>query len=426
MNNKIKIGVDIVNINRIEKILISKRDQFLNKLFTEKEIKYISTKNYKANTIAGMFASKEAVSKALGSGIGYINWQDIEVLHNENGKPYISINVKLGKTMNELGLNDFEISISHERDYAIAIAIAILKGNNDYLLINNEVVTLLPKRKDNSHKGDYGRVGIISGSTGMTGAPYLTSQSALRTGSGLVYTMVPKSLENIMSIKLTECIIKPIDDLGKGYFVRSSLTHILKEIKNMDAIAIGPGLGVDKDRLYIIEEIIKSYKKPIVLDADAINCLSLDPSILLNRNSPIVITPHPGELGRFLGKNTDEIQEKRIYYSKLTSDKYNMVVVLKGNNTVVTSPNGDDYINTTGNPGMATAGSGDLLTGIILSLIGQGIEPIKATKLGVFVHGLAGDFAKINKGEYGLIAMDILDNIPISLKKLNGIEIDEF
>lgn len=425
MDNKIKIGVDIVNINRIEKILISKREQFLNKLFTEKEIKHISEKDYKTNTIAGMFASKEAVSKALGSGIGYINWRDIEILHYENGKPYISKNYKLNKTMNRLGLSNLEISISHERDYAIAIAIGIVNENNDYLLSQQRVKNLFPgllgKRKDNSHKGDYGKVGIISGSTGMTGAPYLTSQSALRTGSGLVYTMVPKSLENIMSIKLTECIIKPIHDMGKGHFVRDSLPYILKEIKNMDAIAIGPGLGVDKDRLYMIQEIIKSYKKPIVLDADAINCLSLDPSILLHRNSSIVMTPHPGELGRFLGKDIDEIQEKRIYYSKLTSDKYNIVVALKGNNTVVTSPKGDDYINTTGNPGMATAGSGDVLTGIILSFIGQGIEPIIATKLGVFLHGLAGDLAKRDKGEYGLIARDILESIPISLKKINHI-----
>lgn len=419
MNNKIKTGVDIVNINRIKKILLSKREEFLKKIFTKREIRYISKRGYKANTIAGIFAAKEAISKSLGSGIGYINWQDIEVFHDKNGRPYISINFKLDNMMKKLGLDNLDISISHEKDYAIAFATATGNQNNTELSIRNEITNPLQKRKKNSHKGSYGRVGIISGSIGMTGAPYLASQSALRTGSGLVYTMVPKSLETIMSIKLTEAIIKPIDDLGKGHFIGSSLDHILKEIEDIDALAIGPGFGVDKDRLYIIEEILKFYKKPIVLDADAINCLSINPKVLLNSDSSIVITPHPGELGRFLGKKIGEIQENRTFYSKLASDKYNIVVALKGNNTVVTSPLGDMYINTTGNPGMATAGSGDVLTGMVVSLIGQGIETLEATKLGVFLHGLAGDLAKDNKGEYGLIASDIIENIPISIKKIH-------
>lgn len=420
MNNNIKTGVDIVNINRIKKILLSKREEFLNKIFTKKEIEYISTRSYKANTIAGMFAAKEAVSKVLGIGIGYVNWKDIEVLHNENGKPYININLKIKSRMKELGLNNFEISISHERDYAIALAIGMGKTENKNLSLSNEMRDLLPKRKRNSHKGDYGKVGIISGSLGMTGAPYLASQSALRTGSGLVYTVVPKSIESIMSIKLTESIIIPIEDMGKGHFVKSSLAQILEKIESMDALVIGPGMGVDQDRMYIVQEIIKAYKKPIVLDADAINCLSLDPSILLHRNSPIVITPHPGEMSRFLGLTTDEIQNNRIYYSKLVSHKYDIVVALKGSNTVVASSSGDLYINNTGNPGMATAGSGDVLTGIIVSFIGQGIKVMEATKLGVFIHGLAGDFARNRKGEYGLIASDILDNIPISIIKFNN------
>ncbi len=418
MDNKIKTGVDIVKISRIEKAL-SKRDQLLNKLFTEKEIEYISKKAYKANTIAGMFAAKEAISKVLGIGIGYIYWTDLEILHYESGKPYVNRNPKLDNKMKEIGLNALDISISHEKDYAIAFAIG--SSNQKYISLgmDDEIMKLLPERKKYSHKGDYGRVGIISGSTGMTGAPYLTSQSALRTGSGLVYTMVPKSLETIMSIKLTEPIIMPIEDRGKGHFIRDSLPHILNEIENMDAMAIGPGFGVDQARLYIVEEVIKSYKKPIVFDADAINCLAINPSVLRNRNTPIVITPHPGELGRLLGKKTNEIQKNRIFYSKLTSCKYNVIVALKGKDTVVASPRGEVYINTTGNPGMATAGSGDVLTGMILSLIGQNMEIMRATKLGVFIHGLAGDFAKESKGEHGLIASDIVDNIPISMKKIH-------
>lgn len=418
MENKFKTGIDIVNINRVKKILLTRRDKFLSKVFTKAETEYISKGGHKPNTISGIFAAKEAVSKVLGSGIGYINWQDIEVLHDNNGRPYIGINSKLKDKMKELGIKNLDISISHEKDYAMAFAIGSLYMNHKEIMINSDIVNLLPSREKNSHKGSYGRVGIMAGSTGMTGAPYLTSQSALRTGSGLVYTMVPKSLEAIMSIKLTEAIIKPMEDMGKGYFVKEALAHILKGIKNLDALAIGPGMGVDRDRLHIIKEIIKNYKKPMVLDADAINSLAMDPEVLLNRNSPMVLTPHPGELGRFLNKTIDEIQENRIFYSKYTSEKYNVVVVLKGHKTVVASPKGDIYINNTGNPGMATAGSGDVLTGIILSLIGQGIELLDATKLGVFTHGLAGDLAKESKGEYGLIARDILEKIPMSMETI--------
>lgn len=418
MDNNIKTGVDIVDINRIERIFYVKKDKFLKKVFTEKEIEYFSKRNYKVNSIAGIFAAKEAISKVLGSGIGYINWHDIEVLHNERGKPYTNINAKLDNKMKELGLNNLDISISHEKNYAIAFAIGIGYENHINISMNSDIMGLLAKRRKDSHKGSYGRVAIIAGSLGMTGAPYLTSQAALRTGSGLVYTMVPKSLANIISIKLTEAIIKPIDDMGKGHFVENSLPEILNEIDKMDAIAIGPGFGVDQDRLYIIEEIIKHFKKPIVIDADAINCLSINPKLLLHRDSPIVMTPHPGELGKFLGKKVYEIQKNRIFYSKFISSKYNVVVALKGNNTIVASPMGDIYINNTGNPGMATAGSGDVLTGIILSFIGQGIDPIKATKLAVFIHGLAGDIGRQIKGEYGLIASDILENIPISIKKI--------
>lgn len=418
----INTGIDIVNINRIRKILLERKTQFYKKIFTPKEIEYISKGGDKPETVAGIFAAKEAISKVLGTGIGMVSWTDIEILHDEKGKPFVGLLNNGEVRKDEIGIETIDLSISHEEDYAMAFAIGFVSKFKRTLdnKMKSELKNLLPKRIEDSHKGTYGRVGIIGGSKGMTGAPYLASQAALRTGTGLVYTMVPKYIETIMSIKLTEAIIRPIEDKGKGHFTKESLPEIIKEIESLDTIGIGPGLGIDGDRLYLIEEIIKAYKKPIVLDADAINCISMNLNILLNRYNPIIITPHPGELGRLLGKSTKEIQENRIYYSKYASGKYNIIVVLKGFNTIVASPKDDVYINETGNPGMATAGSGDVLTGMIASLLGQGLKPIDAAKLGVFCHGLAGDLGSLEKGEYGLIASDILDNIPYVFKEIHG------
>lgn len=277
--------------------------------------------------------------------------------------------------------------------------------------MNNQLL----KRDPNTHKGNYGRVAIIAGSRGMTGAPYLASQSALRTGSGLVYTIIPESLETIMAIKLTEAIIKPINDTGAGHFIKESLEPIMNEIRGMDSIALGPGIGVDEGRVQFVHEIVKNTNAPMVIDADGINCLSKNITVLNQRNNPIILTPHPGEMAGLLNKDIKEIEKKRQFYSQYISEKYNIISVLKGKETVVTSPEGEVYINNTGNPGMATAGSGDVLTGIITSLLGQKLEPFDAAQLGVYLHGVAGDIARDKIGEYGMIASDIVENIPYAI-----------
>lgn len=281
---------------------------------------------------------------------------------------------------------------------------------------------LLPKRIEDSHKASYGRIGVIAGSTGMTGAAYLVCQSALRTGGGLVYSIVPRSLELIMSIKLTEAIVKVIEDKDRGYFIEESINEILEETHKMDSIALGPGIGVDRGRVNLVREIIRNTEVPLVIDADGLNCISKDIDMLRKKKGPIIITPHPGEMGRLLNLDIKEIEGKRQYYSKYISEKYNIITVLKGHKTIVTSPGGESYINTTGNPGMATAGSGDVLTGIIASLLGQGLGPYDAGKLGVYLHGLAGDIVKDEIGEYGIIARDIIEAIPHGIMKIKSYE----
>lgn len=395
-------GIDIVKNNRIKKILESKRDSFYRRVFTENEISHIISKNHDYRTVSGLFAAKEAISKVVGTGIGVLGWKDMEISHLDNGKPYVKINEKLISLLKPQNLNAIELSISHEDDYSIAFAIGHKK---DTYKIPIEIKKLLAKRNVDTHKGSYGRVGIIGGQKGMAGSIYLAASASLRCGSGLVYSIVGKDIEETMWNKCIEIIVRTADN-KEGY---------LNAIQDLDGINLGPGFGTEDNKKSIVKSIITNYPGPIVLDADGINCIADEPEILLKRKSTTIITPHPGELARLLGKSVNDIQNNRIHYSKYTSDKYNVITVLKGYKTIVASQ-GQVYINDTGNPGMATAGSGDILGGMIISFICQGKDPFNSCVIATYSHGLAGDLAKDKMGEYGLIARDILEQIPKSLR----------
>lgn len=273
---------------------------------------------------------------------------------------------------------------------------------------------LLNKRLKNTHKGSYGRCGIIGGSLGMSGAITLASKASLRVGAGYVYTIIPKSLQEIMSIKLCESIIVSVKDNQQGHFIQDSIEEIILATKNLDALAVGMGMGQDQARRDLIARIIEQTNIPCVIDADGINCLKDNQDLLLKRNN-IVITPHPGELAHFLGISIKKLEACRKYYCELVANKYQITVVLKGSETLVSTYNDKTYKNHTGNPGMATAGSGDVLSGMIAGFIGQGLSVFKASCLGVYLHGLAGDFAALEVGEYSLISSDLIDKIPAAI-----------
>lgn len=423
-------GIDIIETARIEKS--KNNNRFLNRLFTEYEREYIKHKNYNKNTISGIFAAKEAVSKALGYGIRYYKWTDIEVNHNKYGKPLILLRNNAENISKTLGVSNINITISHIDEYAIAFATIEgesknnncltevhnnnLKGSNDKVISHKIIKDILPKRKYDSHKGTYGKVLVVAGSIGMTGANYLASASALRSGCGIVYSIIPKSLNNILEVKTTEVITVPLEDKGKGQFLSSNIKGVLELAQKVDSIALGPGLGFDEERVKFIEGILEKVNKPIVLDADGINCICKNSNILKNRKDITIITPHPGELAKLLDVTIDEIQRNRIKYAKVASEKFNVITILKGHRTIVCDTEGEVYINITGNPGMATAGSGDVLTGMIASFIAQNINPIDASLLSVYLHGYSGDLSALDKGEYGMIASDILNNIPYAIE----------
>lgn len=273
-------------------------------------------------------------------------------------------------------------------------------------------ISKIQARKENTHKGDFGHVFVVGGSKGMTGAAYLTSQAALFSGSGLVTCGIPETLNSIMEVKLTECMTLPLPETAHASIAPSAEKNILEFSVKSDVMAMGPGMSRHPETLRLVQSILPKITKPLVLDADGIIALEDHAEILKSRKNRTVITPHPGEMSRIMGKSVDWINANREKTASGIAKKYNVVVVLKGHHTVVADPAGDIFINKTGNSGMSTAGVGDVLTGIIASFIGQKIDPYSASVIGVYLHGLAGDMASKERGQFGMIAGDVLNFLP--------------
>jgi NAD(P)H-hydrate epimerase len=286
------------------------------------------------------------------------------------------------------------------------------------IIEKKEVKKYLPKRIQNSYKGTFGRASIIAGSLGFTGAAILTCNAALRSGIGLIELFVPESIDAVISSNIIEVITIPLKEIRKGVIGINSISSIIKGIESFDVIAIGPGCGITNELFEIIKRIILETEKPIIIDADGLNVLSKDIEILKNKKSDIILTPHIGEMSRLTGLSVDEINDNKIEIVKNFAKEYGVILVLKSARTIVGFPNGEIYINLNGNSGMATAGAGDVLTGIITALVAQGIKSEEAAILGVFIHGYAGDVMAKKIGEYGLVAGDIVDGISRIFKEL--------
>lgn len=284
-------------------------------------------------------------------------------------------------------------------------------------MVRAAIIKKIKPRAKDTHKGDYGHVFVLAGSVGLTGAAYLCCQGTLLSGSGLVTLGIPKSLNPIMEIKLTEVMTLPLDETDEQSLSSASQDKILNFVSKVDALAIGPGISRNTQTQDLIRNLIVRIDRPIVLDADGINAFEGFASKLKEVNAPLVITPHPGEMSRLIKKNINDIQRDREGIAKDFSRKFNSVVVLKGFKTVVANKD-EIYVNESGNPGMATGGVGDILTGMIASLIGQGLDPFGAAKLACYVHGLAGDLALKEEGEISLTAGSILKYLPKAFKSL--------
>jgi NAD(P)H-hydrate epimerase len=294
-------------------------------------------------------------------------------------------------------------------------------GVRDNILTMRDAAELLPGRPFDGHKGTFGSVVVVAGSVGYTGAAALASLAALRTGAGLVYLGVPSSLNDIMEMKLTEVITKPLAETAARSLSPESVSDIRGLLENTDALALGPGVSRDQETQSLVRSIVAEVSVPCVIDADGLNALTPDDVGQRTGDAPVVLTPHPGEMARLAGCAVAEVLADREGVTRDVAAKARATVVLKGAGSVVVAPSGELYMNSTGNSGLASGGTGDVLTGIIAALLGQGVEVTEAAALGVYVHGLAGDLAAEALGEAGMIAVDVLDHIPYALMELGEV-----
>lgn len=280
------------------------------------------------------------------------------------------------------------------------------------LVEDEDARSVLPVRPPDAHKGTCGTVLILAGSEGYTGAAALAGQAALMCGAGLVHLGIPRSLNDILEAKLTEVITKPLPETEKRSLSIEAYENIMALAEKATCVAIGPGLGQHPETRKLVKKLLLGIDKPVVLDADGINAVADDPAILSKRKSPTVITPHPGELGRMIAESPAAINSNRVEYSRRFARKWNVILLLKGAPTVTSRPDGFSCINSTGGPGLASGGTGDVLTGAIPALISQGADPFQAAVAAVYFHGLAGDSAAAETGDMGLTASELIDYLP--------------
>ena len=272
------------------------------------------------------------------------------------------------------------------------------------------VLSILHDRDPYAHKGDFGKILLLCGSRGYTGAAALAAMGALRSGAGLVYLGVPESIYAIEAVKLTEPVVFPLPD-EDGKLGLLSVNEILELLPKMDAVLVGCGLGQSQGTFVVVKAVLEQANCPVVLDADGINVLREHKDILRGRQHPTILTPHDGEFTRFGGT----IGENRMASAAYFAREWNAIVLLKGHRTCITDGH-IHYENHTGNPGMAVGGSGDVLAGIIVSLLGQGLKPLEAAACGAWLHGAAGDLCAEEIGQYGMLPTDMLNALPRLLK----------
>ncbi len=277
----------------------------------------------------------------------------------------------------------------------------------------------LTKRARDSHKGDFGRVLVVAGSRRMPGAATLAALGALRGGAGLVTVATPECALPLIAPACPCALFEPLPATREGFVANAALEHLVEAARRADVVVLGPGLGTEEATQFTIRSFALELGKPLVLDADGLNAFAAEPDVLARRSSSTIMTPHPGELERLDGKPATADAKERLARAKAASARFRAIVCLKGAGTVVASAS-RTYVNRTGNPGMATGGSGDVLSGLLGALIVRFDDPFKAAALAVHMHGRAGDLAKRRRGETALIALDLVEHLGDALKAVEA------
>jgi holo-[acyl-carrier-protein] synthase len=404
-----RVGVDVAAIPRIAEAQKRFGDRFLHKFLSDREIDYCGGS---AERWAGRWAAKEAIGKAMPTGIARPRMRDVEILPSDDGRPHVRVAPDTTLTG-----RDIDVSIAHDGHFAVAVAVipeaeaiqppgALPDGFR------------LPARPRDGHKGTFGTVVVVAGSQGFTGAAYLASMGAARSGAGIVRLLVAQSIYPILAQKCTEVIVGPVPEISPGVVGHASLSGILRGFAGADAGVIGPGLGRDASTRRLIEDLVPRVAAPLVLDADALNLLAEHRTILPRLSPQIVLTPHPAEFSRLSGFETAVVQQDRRGIASRFAKAWNKVVVLKGAGTVIAAPDGRVTLNPIATPALASGGTGDVLAGVIAGLMAQKLPPFEAAVTGVHLHSLAGVDLEASLGQAGVLASDLLPQLPRVMERL--------
>ncbi len=401
-----RIGVDAVSVDRIALAVKRSGTGFLNKVYTQAELAYCAGNDER---LAGRWAAKEAVIKCFdGTGICFPR-RKIEVLPGSNGAPRARL---LGDGRGA----QVEVSITHHS--RLAVATAHLEISDITAMLPAPDAVVIPNRPKDAHKGTFGTAVVLAGSLGLTGAAYLSSTAAARTGAGLVRLLVADTIYPILAAKCTEVMATPVPEVAPGAVGHAAYDSILRQLAAAQVGIIGPGLGRDSSTWRLVVDLALRAECPLVIDADGLNALAEAPRVKgkLTRNR--VLTPHPGELARMTGKTAESINADRHRAARAAAKDWGAIVVLKGAHTLVAHPDGRVSEDPHEVPALASGGTGDVLSGIIGGLIAQGLDPYAAAVTGVYVHAAAGRRIAERLGDSGLLAGDLLPEIPLVMNVL--------
>jgi hydroxyethylthiazole kinase-like uncharacterized protein yjeF len=401
-----RIGVDAVSVDRIALAVKRSGPGFLTKVYTPAEIAYCAGNDER---LAGRWAAKEAIIKCFdGTGICFPR-RKIEVLPGPNGAPRARL---LGDDRGA----QVEVSITHHS--RLAVATAHLEISDAAGMLHAPDAVAIPRRPTDAHKGTFGTAIVLAGSLGLTGAAYLSSTAAARTGAGLVRLLVADTIYPILAAKCTEVMATPVPEVAPGAVGHAAYDSILRQLATAQVGIVGPGLGRDSSTWRLAVDLAVHAKCPLVIDADGLNALADSPRSKGKLGPKRVLTPHPGEMARLTGKTAEQISADRTAAARKAAKEWGAVIVLKGAHTVVAHPDGRVSEDPHEVPALASGGTGDVLSGIIGGLIAQGSDPFAAAVTGVYVHAAAGRRISARLGDSGLLASDLLTEIPLVMNVL--------
>lgn len=407
------VGTDLVEIDRIEKSM--RNSLFCARILGDAEYGQLAGRGFPVQSVAASFCAKEAFSKAVGTGLGGFCLREVELLRAPNGRPELKLS---GKAADLAGNTRFAVSVAHTASAASATVVGW--GENSQRVGGSEEMPegerilrkMLKPRAPESNKGTYGRLLCVCGSDGMAGAAAMCTLSALRCGAGIVETALPRSIYPIVASLAPEAVFTLLDSSSKGEFGEGAESLLDSALSKASACLVGCGLGKNPFARSEVSFLLRQARVPLVLDADGINLVSEHIDELKTARAPLILTPHPGEMARLLRATVKDVQKNREECARSFAKEYGVILVLKGAGTLVASPEGRLYRNTTGNPGMAKGGSGDVLAGMIASFAAQGIEPFCAAAGAVYLHGLAGDRCAASFSQTAMLPTDLIGKLP--------------